>query len=767
MTTSRQIGLWFGRESGACYNGPQAIIRWLWVGGENVGDSDGLNLGDCLEASSWRRLLAIMASHGLPCSTRWRKAELVRALQAHLSEPANLRQVVLNLEEPARSALLALLQAGGMLPARTFADAFGDVRPHRPWRKGAGEAEPWRNPASPTERLWYLGLLHMQPARPKPGETQYAVLPADLLDELQHLLLPPQTGQPVRLRPRPGIPPDLTWHVALLLATLEAEPVRPLHGRWLPPRLLAALAGRTGLDQADDFQLSRSERRLPYLAFVHYLALAAGLVAGESRLGVTPAGWQWLAADTPARWQMLWEGWLAALSDLALPFRFPWAALTPPARALVLDQVGRLPLDRYAPLAHVVEQSHLHDERGLLVKPWDEEEDVVAALVAGPLFWFGVVDLAEGDSDSDSDSESDQVPSLSLSLSPLGAWLVGLADWGPPAFAAPQACRVWPSDRDLVLVPPAAQPIHLARLAPLCEWRSPGFPALEQQLLLAEERVGQAVARGVELAQIFHYLEDALGRPASRRQRQRLRAWARAGQQVRVRHLTVLETTDAPLMGELRSRKLVRRHLGDALSPTRSVLNPAGLPALLQTLRTLGLYAGSHGDSDSDSDSDRDSDGDQDPSLSLSLLWMAGLVYRGLGAHVPLRVPLSADVMDGVAEQLTRAQREAAEHAAGQVLDQVKAALQGYLGLPAGPARARIGDVVPVIEAALAGGQDLVLTYWGAGREQAVVRRVTPYWVERRGEVPYLVAYCHLRDAERVFRVDRIVECRVYETDME
>jgi hypothetical protein len=714
------------------------------------------DLHTCLETASWRRLLAIMASHGLPCSTRWRKADLVQALHAHLSQADTLAQIITNLGQPAQDALVALLRAGGMLPARPFTATFGTIRPHRPWRKESQPDQPWSNPASPAERLWYLGLLHLHPPRPAPGVSQHMIIPADLLAPLQHRLLAPQTALPIHLHPRPGHPPDLAWHVALLLATLEADPVRLVKGGWLPPRILAALANRTGLDQAVDFQPSRSERRMPYLAFLHYLSQAAGLIAGH-HLRLTTLGWQWLAAAPHQRWQTLWQAWLAATSDLASPFRFPWADLTPPARTLVLAQVQQLPMDGFTPLAQVVEQVHVTDEHQRLVQPWNQAEDVAAALISGPLLWFGIVDLGEGRDER----LSAGTPAPSLRLTRLGAWLLKLPDWGPPPFPSTQPCTIRPVNRNLVLIPPLAKPTHLAHLAPFCQWLPPQFPALEQRLLLSEERVGQAVARGTPLAQILYHLQEALGQPPSRRQQQRLRLWAQAGQQVRVRHLTVLETSDPQLMGRLRSRRLIRRHLGDALSPTRSMLNPAGLPALLHTLRALGLYAAAPPSPEPAESSPSQSSLSQ---ADASRVYLAGLVYQALGAHVPLLVPLSAEIMADLAGQLTPAQREAAEHTAAQVLEQLRAALQGYLALPAWQAPGTPEDVLPTLEEAMAGGQDLILTYWGAGREQASVRRVTPYWLERRANTLYLIAYCHLREAERVFRVDRIVTARPIHT---
>lgn len=127
------------------------------------------NLRQCLEAASWRRLLAMMACHGLPCSTRWLKADLVAALHAHLLDAATWRQRIPELGAPARSALDTLVQAGGALPAPTFQETFGAVRPYRPWRDDAPAQVPWEAPGAPAERLWYLGLLYFDPPAAGPG----------------------------------------------------------------------------------------------------------------------------------------------------------------------------------------------------------------------------------------------------------------------------------------------------------------------------------------------------------------------------------------------------------------------------------------------------------------------------------------------------------------------------------------------------------------------------------------------------------------------
>ena len=754
------------------------------------------NLRQCLEDASWRHLLAVAASLGLPRSTRWRKADLVTIIHAHLSQTSVLRQIVAALQPPALAGLAALLAADGALPSAPFTDLFGAPRPYRPWRGEGGE--PWRAPASPAERLWYLGLLHFRAAAAGLAVPQ-VILPADLLDPLRELLPAVVETHQLTLCSRPGRPADPAWHVALLLATLAAEPLAPLAGRWLPPTALNAWAERTGLTQDPGYVRRRSERAQPYLAFLHLLAEAAGLIAGGARLSITPAGWRWLTEPPATRLQTLWRAWRAAATEAAQPYRFPWAAFSSRAHDLVIAQIGRLPLDRFTPLAQVIEAARLHDSYGSLAQPWGVREDAVASLIVGPLFWLGLVDVAQAGAfdpataaqpaapdvdDEPADMVDGRLQSALVRLTPVGAWLLGLPDWDAPPAPATQPCVVSPADADLVLVPAAASPLHLARLAALAEWLPPDFPALAQRLRLTSERIGRAVARGLPVPQLLHHLTEALGRPPGRRLAARLRAWAKAGQRARIRPLLVLETADATLMGQLRSRKLIRRRLGDVLSPTRSALDPAGLPAVLQHLEVLGVYPAVEGQSWAADDRRQTADEPSQSTTSQSttsqstasqsttpptplspadagLLLMAGLTYQRLGEHLPLPMPVAYDTLDRLAAHLTPAQQNAARHAADQLTESLAATLAGYLGLPFWQSDSPAAEPLPLIEQAIAAKQDLVITYHGAGREQAVVRRVTPYWIERRNAVPYLIAYCHLREAERVFRVDRITDCQL------
>ena len=64
-----------------------------------------------------------------------------------------------------------------------------------------------------------------------------------------------------------------------------------------------------------------------------------------------------------------------------------------------------------------------------------------------------------------------------------------------------------------------------------------------------------------------------------------------------------------------------------------------------------------------------------------------------------------------------------------------------------------------IIAMALERGDGLRLCYRGAARGAEQWRRVDPHRLDRRHGHEYLRAYCHLRQEERLFRLDRVVAC--------
>lgn len=724
-----------------------------------------------LTHASWYQVLALRAAHHLARGAQQTKAALIAELAHHLLQPTTVATSIAQLDLIGKDALRALLAADGALPVHTFEQRFGPIRPYRPWRKDDPDkaAQPWLAPISTTERLWYLGLIYRDPPKPRPGRRQHYVLPAELIPLLTAQVAPvAQEPAAFTPQPRPGRPADLLYHLGLWLASLAAEPVTPLHGRWLPPRLVAALAQRTGLDQAADFQPQRSERYLPYLAFLHYLAEAAELVAAGDVLTITPQGWQWLGAPPDERRRALWAALLAAATNLAQPYRFAWQPLSPQARQFLCPALRHLPLDRFLPLPALLHQWRLQDADGRLPDPYtpfrglaetDDDDaseahaiDPVACFCREPLFWLGLIDVAHP-----VDPTAPAEPAIRLT--PIGAWLLREEAWRAPDAVTAHA-TIPKGSPDTILLPVHAQPLHLARLAPLCRWEAPTAdhaPPLEiaQALTLEGARIGQAVARDTPPAQILQHLAAALGRPPSRRLRQRIQRWADQGQQVRLLPMLVAETQSPALLTTLQRYQLVRRRTVATLGPRHFAVDPQQAPGLVQTLQHLGYYLVAPPGTGDAAAIDGAEPGDAN--LHPGFQWLLLQLYRGLGAYVDLPVKLPWDGGRTLAARLTPMQRAAAESAAATILADLQAGLDGYLRLPAWQMEQfPTAATLAALQQALAERHDVELRYWSVSSGGPTVRRVTPQRLEEQAGIPYLHAYCHLRQTERVFRVDRI-----------
>lgn len=80
---------------------------------------------------------------------------------------------------------------------------------------------------------------------------------------------------------------------------------------------------------------------------------------------------------------------------------------------------------------------------------------------------------------------------------------------------------------------------------------------------------------------------------------------------------------------------------------------------------------------------------------------------------------------------------------------------------PAPPATGRREESrLRLLEEAIARDRRLAVRYQALGESRATAREIDPYALFLRGGAWYLLAYCHLRQAPRVFRVSRFLEAR-------
>jgi predicted DNA-binding transcriptional regulator YafY len=84
--------------------------------------------------------------------------------------------------------------------------------------------------------------------------------------------------------------------------------------------------------------------------------------------------------------------------------------------------------------------------------------------------------------------------------------------------------------------------------------------------------------------------------------------------------------------------------------------------------------------------------------------------------------------------------------------------LDEFIGIYNSPAWSKDSIQLPIeLSEAIKSGKRLRITYVD-GKGQHSQRWVTPYNVIGLSDYLYLHAYCHLREAERSFRLDRIVK---------
>ncbi|MFQ5858179.1 MAG: helix-turn-helix transcriptional regulator, partial [Anaerolineae bacterium] len=141
--------------------------------------------------------------------------------------------------------------------------------------------------------------------------------------------------------------------------------------------------------------------------------------------------------------------------------------------------------------------------------------------------------------------------------------------------------------------------------------------------------------------------------------------------------------------------------------------------------------------------------------------WVAGQVYAKLSRWIELPQPMPAAVLDDLATPSSPETYAIARQVVDDAIGRLADAMDGWARYPMPGVGLPPEDTLPLIEKAITAGRTLQMTYWTAGRGERTVRTVDPYRIEWRDDVPYLVGYCHERQAERVFRVDRIQELEV------
>lgn len=540
------------------------------------------------------------------------------------------------------------------------------------------------------------------------------------------------------------------------LAFLHAHDIRPRGPRWLPPSALVTLNPQLFVrDQVDPAsrpqggRIGTTERDTQRLRFIHFLCEAAHLVARTGPyLKPTLRVQRWLNA---APLDQLRQLFTTAYPDqpsrshdnLWRTYRLPGWSLTSPTLSLIQPLIHLL---RAAPPDEKIKLTTLLK---LIPLPADGDElptdilrgllDQLAAL--GILDWHG---------------------SAAIRLTEIWTSLI-FPNAPYPAFSVqPVATLQLAGKRYLLAHIDCATLYQLADYAELVSVTPPRRAGVERRYQLERSLIQRALQRGHTLDDLLRFLEHALGDALPDRLAAPLRQWAAELDRVSVRRVTLLEVKDPAALTELTRSHRVRECIQRTLSPRAIVIRETRLPALLRQLNQRGLTPRVDPVIASRTAA-RQSPTRLFDNPSIAQLYFAALLNQHLADHLPAPYRVDYSLVLELERQLTPADQLLARQLVVDALDllrpapQPPAADETWPGTHSTEAR-RHWSIVAALEQAIAAETPLDLTYYSPAYDQTTRRIVEPLRLEWHGDVPYLMAYCRLRQDERTFRVDRIAD---------
>ncbi len=517
------------------------------------------------------------------------KGEVLDHLESALPRPEAVAATLADLSLQEQAALDALLAAGGRMPAGRFTRHHGPIRRIGPGR--LRREEPWREPVSGAEGLWYRGLIALGFNLEAP-DAEVVYIPSDLLP----LLPKPQEGEPpfvVAPAPLPEQQKEggqaFRQDMCTFLIYLYRVAVRPGPKGTLPQqhhgRLLGAL-----LEEDPD-----------RLALIEHLSWRLGLIRErDRRLRLDPSRARaWLRASPAQQLQSLQQGWHDS-PDWNELWRVPGLQCQPTGwkndplatRHRLLSWLARCPAEEWRSIESFVQALKFADpdfqrpdgdydgwyirdaaSREYLTgfESWDKVEGaLIRDLLTRTLFWLGIVILG-----------MDEGRPAAFQITHQGAAFLAGEELLAPEPPLPLAVAP-----DLTIRAPVEGSLYdrfqLARFAERVEGVVPfGYRITPESLARSREQ-------GIALSQIVAFLEQAAGRKLPHNGPILLADWERKAGKIALRQAVLLQTADELTLQELQHLPQIRDYLQEVLGPQAALVAEDDWPRLVQALKELG-----------------------------------------------------------------------------------------------------------------------------------------------------------------------------------
>lgn len=496
-------------------------------------------------------------------------------LVGHILEPALVQEVVEALPDEARRALDTLILHSGWMPWSRFSRNFGTIREVGPGKRD--REKPYLDPHSPTESLWYRGLIGRDFLR-RAGELQEcAYIPDDLLELLPPVqasgpLPPGRVASPGETAHIMRVSDRILDHTCTLLAALRLEdPQRsPALASWHPPfAVVHALLGAMKLITSSEQPVPEDAR--PFLEMPRGAALA-WLVRGwrdsqlfnELRLmpGILCEG-SWHNDPQIAR-----ERIIALLSEI--PEKTWWN----------LDSFIKAVYEREPDFQRpagdfdtwLVRDAHSGESLSGVQHWGDVDGALLRFLITGPMHWLGLIDLA-------APAEGKAVSAFRFS-----EWFDRLMLGQPYPDAPEEDQPIEIKSEGILFASPLSPRLARYQISRFCLWIDESHGQYTYQLTPASLKA--AAQQGLTIA----HLETLLKKYAQTippNLVQALRQWDQHAGQVRIHPGVILKVDTPHILKALRDSP-AGRFIEEPLGPTAAIIHPGAIDRIRAALARLG-----------------------------------------------------------------------------------------------------------------------------------------------------------------------------------
>lgn len=474
----------------------------------------------------------------------------------------------------ARSALNAMVEAGGKIEWAAFARKYGEIR-----EMGAGRRDrerPHLKPISASEILFYRGLLAKAFFETEKGLQEFAFIPDDLFEIIG----------------------EVTTRRGAALSKNEplGRPATPVEKAREIPATDHILDDATTCLAA--LRLSMESGGLPLTLHEQAPALqklltAAGLIRKNS---LQPeAVKKFLEASRPDALEMLYKAWLA--SDTFDELRLlpgivcegEWTNQPQVTREFLMNLIADIPPGKWWSIPAFVKaikekypdyQRPAGDYDSWFIKResdgqflrgfayWDAVDGALIKYLIRVLHWLGKVDLAAPE-------ESKEAAAFRVKAKDEGG---RMKDEG----------KISISSSGKIIVSRNCSRAARYQIARFCEWDEPKGDEFFYRITAGSLK--RANEQGLKAEQLLAMLVKYTNGNIPPTVVKALKRWDAHGSEARVENLLVLRVSSPEVMEEMRKSK-AGKFLGEILSPTAVVVKPGAIEKVLAALAELGLLA--------------------------------------------------------------------------------------------------------------------------------------------------------------------------------